>query len=623
VFDELVVCHQRLVFKVAYSFGYFLQIRHSFPTGDNMRHAILNILSIMGFSIVVWLTGYPEIVAAEDAVTDGLMQEERPMPDIPFAQAPPVIDGDLNDVIWEKARIKLGDWISYNPLRGETIEQKTEVFIAYDKKNLYFAFRCLDPEPDKIKTSISRRDSLFQDDWIGLSLDAMGNGQLSYDMFVNPSGIQADILTSASNEEDLGVDWVWYSAGKRDENGYSTEIQLPLKSIRFKSGSQVRMGILFWRRVSRLGVSVSWPAIPDGQWVFKCNAVMVMHDLKSPLVLDIIPSFTYSLNQDRADPDHWDKASSNPDVGMTLKYGLTSNITLDLTANPDFSQVESDAFQMEVNRRYPVFYSERRPFFMEGSSLFNMRSGSNMSTTVHTRRIIDPILGVKLTGTIGKFSFGTLTASDHAPGRPYNDGTANPYLGDNKLFNIGRATYSLGKGSYIGAIFTDTELGDSFNRVVGSDFYLSIREHHHLSGNYLYTRSAADSSHTRSGMEGYASYTYLSRRFTFSPQIEHYDDDFQMDTAFYNRTGITMGSAYMDVNFYPNKEKYPWLKRIIPSFNYRYGRDRIAGGIERSAQISLDFRLTRQGFFGISYRAGKEPWAHQSFKTDGVSFYGT
>ena len=179
-----------------------------------MKHKIRRVLAIMGLSVVSWLTVYPEIVAAEEEVTDGLIQEERPMLDIPFAQAPPVIDGDLNDGIWEKARIKLGDWISYNPLRGETIEQKTEVFIAYDKKNLYFAFRCLDPEPDKIKTSISRRDSLFQDDWVGLSLDGMGNGQMSYDMFVNPSGVQADILTSASNGENLGVDWVWHSAGK-------------------------------------------------------------------------------------------------------------------------------------------------------------------------------------------------------------------------------------------------------------------------------------------------------------------------------------------------------------------------------------------------------------------------
>lgn len=569
------------------------------------------------------LTLFPHNLAAKGkGSADASVKKARPEIQIPFVQTAPVIDGDLKDEAWVNARQPLDDWLSYNPLRGEQIKQQTEVFIAYDKNNIYFAFRCLDPEPDKIKSSVSRRDTMFQDDWVGLSLDAMGNGQTSYDMFVNPSGVQADILDSTSNGEDVGVDWVWTSAGKRDEHGYSAEIRLPLKSIRFKSGDLVRMGVLFWRRVSRLGMSVSWPAVPDGQWVFNCHAGMILRNLKSPLVLEALPSLTYSYNQERATPASWHQASSKPDAGISFKYGLTSSITLDATINPDFSQVESDAFQMEVNRRYPVFYSEKRPFFMEGSSLFNIAGGPNLWTAVHTRRILDPIVGAKLTGTIGKLSFGTLTASDQAPGKPYEDGTVNPFLDKNKLFNIARATYSLKKGSYIGAILADTELGDTFNRAVGGDFNMLIGKPHHLSGSFVYTTSALDSAQRKSGMEGYLGYSYNSRRFTFHPRIEHFDKNFQMDTAFYNRTGITMASLYADVSFYPNKDKYPWLKRIIPSYYQAYGRDRIQGGLERSYQFNLDLALTRQGYAGISYALGNEPWAHQNFKSDGWGYYG-
>ena len=583
-----------------------------------MNPVLCSFRTVAPICVVLFLTFFPRTVAIGAAAA-----ENRPEIQIPFAQTAPVIDGNLDDEVWRNARQPLGDWISYNPLRGEQIKQQTEVFIAYDKKNIYFAFRCLDPEPDKIKASVSRRDNLFQDDWVGLSLDAMGNGQMSYDMFVNANGVQADILDSTSNGEDLGVDWVWTSAGKRDTHGYNAEIRLPLQSIRFKSGARVCMGVLFWRRVSRLGTSVSWPTVPAGQWVFNCHAAMILEDLKSPLVLEALPSVTYSLNQERATPESWHKASSKPDAGISFKYGLTSSVTLDATINPDFSQVESDAFQMEVNRRYPVFYSEKRPFFMEGSSLFNIAAGPNMMTAVHTRRILDPIVGAKLTGTVGRLSFGTLTASDQAPGRPYDDGSLNPFLDKDKLFNVVRATYSLSKGSYIGAILEDTELGDTFNRAVGSDFNLIIGKSHHVAGNFLYTASAPVPGQRKSGMEGYLAYAYTTRRFTFNPRLEHYDKNFQMDTAFYNRTGITMASLYADVNFYPNKDKYSWLKRIVPNYYQAYGRDRIAGGVERVHQFGLDLSLTRQGFAGISYWVGNEPWAHRSFKSEGWSYYGT
>ncbi len=541
---------------------------------------------------------------------------------IPAAAVPPVIDGILNDATWEGARLKTGDWLTYNPVRGDRLDQQTEVFVTYDSKNLYFAFRCIDPEPAKIKSSISRRDELFRDDWVGLSLDSMNNGQLSYDMFVNPNGVQADILTSSSSGEDVSPDWVWDSAGKLTDEGYSVEVRLPLRSIRFNSGSAVKMGMLFWRRVSRLGSSASWPSLPAGKSVFECHATMEVGELSQPRTLEVIPSFTYAFDQDLETPGGWKTDNSKPDAGVSVKYGLTSSIVADVTVNPDFSQVESDAFQVTVNQRYPNFFSEKRPFFMEGMNIFTMAGAtgdSNMISTVHTRRIVDPLWGLKVTGTTGKMTFGTLTASDEAPGREFGDGEVNPFLGERKLFNVGRAMYSLGKGRYLGGIIADTELGGEYNRVIGSDFCYKVAEHQEITTTVLRSDTLReDMDGAEQGMAAQATYSYSTDRINIMSQAEHFDRNFAMDTAFYNRTGFTNGWVFGEYAFFPDKKKHSWIRRIAPMIWSVQGRDREQGGNERFTLTGLGFRFTRQGYLRVDYSDGNEPWAGKVFKTGGI-----
>ena len=266
---------------------------------------------------------------------------------------------------------------------------------------LYFAFRCLDTQPDRIRTTISRRDNAFTDDWVGLSLDSSRAGQLAYHLFVNPSGIQMDALQSGTNGEDFAPDYIWQNASRVDEGGWSAEIRVPLETIRFRSGTDVRMGILFWRKISRTGVSTAWPEIRPGQWVFESNTAMVFDRLEARRLLDVIPSLTMSGTQGRVSISEWNRMHGRGDVGVSVKYGVTSGVTLDATVNPDFSQVESDAFEVEINQRFPIFFSEKRPFFMEGMGLFNL-AGTNgdatMRTAVHTRRIIDPDAGAQTDG---------------------------------------------------------------------------------------------------------------------------------------------------------------------------------------------------------------------------------
>jgi hypothetical protein len=517
----------------------------------------------------------------------------------------PKIDGVLDDEAWSSEPLPLGTWKSYNPMRGEAAAEPTQVWVAYDNDAIYFAFRCIDSQPDKIRTTISRRDAVFSDDWVGLSLDSSRAGQLAYHLFVNPNGIQMDGLQSGSNGEDFAPDWVWQSGGHLDPDGWSAEIRVPLENIRFHGGTDVRMGVLFWRRLSRTGVSASWPEMPPGKWVFESNGPVVFGELHSRRLMEVIPSATLSNNQSRATASTWNNLRSKGDVGVSVKYGLTSAITLDATANPDFSQVESDQFEVEVNQRFPVFFSEKRPFFMEGLGLFNLAGtggDSTMRTAVHTRRIIDPSAGLKLTGTAGKHTFGVLSSAD-----------ASPPGETQRFFTVGREVLNFGHGQYAGLLFSDTEFGAEHNRVVGGDTVLRRGDHFQANGSILSSHSQSTTGGLRSGTGAQTSYEYGTRRFTITGQLEHYDRGFEMDTAFINRVGVTRAWQYQDVNFYPSAPRFRWIKRINPFFWVSGAKDREQGGTEALYLPAVRFNFTRAGNLRLDYSRGHETFAGQEF----------
>jgi hypothetical protein len=550
-----------------------------------------------------------ESASAQTLTTRGELQATR-------VSTSPVIDGRLDDDAWQRAPVETGDWLSYNPLYGDRLPQRTTVWVAYDTNYLYFAFKCDDPEPSAIKTSITRRDNIWQDDWIGLSLDALGTGQLSYHMFVNPSGVQLDMLNSVAGDEDSAPDWIWDSAGSLTDTGYAAEIRLPLQSIRFQGGVGARMGLLFWRRVSRLGVSVSWPALAPGVWVFERHASLRFDELQPRLVRELLPSATYSRFELRETPTTWGRADSTGDVGFSTKMGVTSTITLDATVNPDFSQVESDAFQVEVNQRFPIFFSEKRPFFMEGAGVFALAGqgdDNSLRTAVHTRRIIDPIFGAKLTGSVGRVTFATLSAVDQAGGRDLP--LESPDYDSDRIFNIGRAQFSLGPSNYAGAIITDVQFAGGYNRVVGADLSWRVRPTQRLQGFALASRSRAPhESQSTSGIGAQVGYSYSTRAVEVYSAVEHYDRDFQMATAFINRVGITSGWVFAQRNFYPDQKRYPWIRRVSVLSFTQGGRDRIAGGDELLELPGLRFNFTRQGFLRVDRSFGFEHWQGQRFE---------
>jgi hypothetical protein len=536
---------------------------------------------------------------------------------------PPKIDGNLDDDIWQQAQLLNKDFIAFEPVYGEVLPQKTVVRMAYDSKNLYVALHCYDTEPEKIKTSITKRDNIWNDDWAGIYLDSLGSKQSAYGFMVNPNGIQADGLDSAVSGRDVSPDFVWYSAGRVTDNGYQVEIRIPLRSIRYKRGKSVKMGILFIRYISRLGMSGSWPEVKPGSGMLNAQAPAVFRDLKAPLNLELLPNIVYGRNNERKNPDGWGKTDVFHNIGVGIKYGIASSVTADITINPDFSQVESDAFQTEVNRRYPIFYSEKRPFFMEGTDVYNffVMPQGHMMTAVHTRRIVDPNWGAKLTGALGKATFGILSAADQWPGLAWN-GEVNPYEGNSAYFTIARGKYSLGGDNYIGGLYSGREFADGYNRVVGADLMHRFFTHHQASLSLLQSYSREPDGEKRtsgSGLNCY--YIYDTKPFIVQAGYERYGAHFQMDSAFQRRTGISNGYIWIAPKFYPNPKKISWLKLIRPQFIAQYLHDYTTNMNDKylSPQIILNF--TRQGYVQISYGIASESWVNQTFDQYYIEMY--
>ena len=532
----------------------------------------------------------------------------------PFLDSPPKIDGHLDEACWEKPILD-NDFISYNPRFGDVIPQKTLVFAAYDKTAVYFAFRCFDAEPSKIKTTVARRDAIFNDDWVGLSIDSQGLRQCSYDLFVNPSGIQGDIYDSTTGGEDVSTDFVWESAGRLTEDGYQVEIALPLRTIRFRSGKDILMRVMFWRKVSRTGFSGSWPALTPGAGMFNVMADFGFDELKAPLNLEALPALTIANDRERLEPANWGGAPTAKSFGLGLKYGLTSSITAEATINPDFSQVESDAFQVTVNQRYPIFYEEKRPFFMETSGLFNIAGtggDGNMLTSFYSRNIVDPGWGTRLTGTAGKISFAVLGSGDESAGRPW-EGTTDPRAGKSALFLAGRGKYSLSGDAYIGVLYSGREFGGGFNRAGGIDLQFRPFRNHQLSLSVLDSAARDSETGTRTGGAAVSAiWEYFTKPLGFQFWFEHYGTGFRMDSAFYSRLGFTRFQAYVGPSFYPKKPT--WIKKINPFFFGYVLHDMETGLDDRLAIFAVSTNFAKQSqlrFDALFYREG---WIDRAYE---------
>jgi len=540
---------------------------------------------------------------------------EKLAPLAPFrAETPPVIDGLLDDAVWAQAPSETG-FKTWRPDFGIDLPEKTVVYYAYDRENLYFAFRCHDREPSKIKASVAARDTINADDWICLNLDTFNDQQSLYALYVNPLGIQADSKFEG-NVEDYTIDAVWYSAGRIDAEGYTIEVRIPFKSIRYRSREPVEMGIIFERSISRLSMSGTYPALDPGRGFDFLTQTRPLHltDIKHYTLLEMLPALTYGKGS-LIDQGELVPGQGKLDPSLTAKFGLTSQLILDGTVNPDFSQVESDAGQVDFNLRYALFYPEKRPFFLEGREKFTLAAtedGNPLVSAIHTRTIVDPLLGFKLIGKVGpKDTIATIYAMDKlAPESPA--GYAH--------FTIARFKHALSGDSFIGGVWTGRFEGPRYNVVAGSDGYFRLGPSSAFSYQALFCQTRAAGSSDE--VEGHAlNFLYYdsNRDRLFEITFQDLSRDFTTETGYLTRNGLTrLKVGYLPM-IYPRSRTFLRIDPIFHSINIR---DKASGLFETQDTFDLRLQLPRNTILiaGAGYLT--EVFNNQRFGRSRVRFIG-
>ena len=544
-----------------------------------------------------------------------LSAQEKLEPLIPFkTDIPPVIDGKLDDPVWERAPHETG-FKTYYPDYGVDMVENSIVYYAYDRENLYFAFRCFDSQPDKVKASVSRRDNIHADDWICINLDSFNDHQSLYALYVNPLGIQGDSRFEGG-AEDFSVDIVWYSSGKIDDKGYTIELKIPLKSIRFTHKDPVEMGVIFERKISRRSEAGTYPPLDpvQGPNFLTQTRTIVFHDIKHYTLFEVLPAFTYSQSRS-IDEGNLESAGSNRDISLTAKYGITSNLVFDGTYNPDFSQVEADAGQVDFNLRYALFFPETRPFFLEGLEKFNFggyNPGDPLGEVVHTRTIVDPLVGLKLNGRIGeKNTIASIYALDDLP----DTGADN-----HAHFAIFRYKRALTKDSFLGAFYTGRERTTGYNRVLGVDGQIRLNKSSLFGYHFFGSQTKVDDTSDRD--DGYAvglDYSYLTRNWIINLGLQDIGKDFWTETGYVTRTGLTrFRSGFMRM-FYPKSKV---IRRIDPMLHSTQIRDKFSGLYETFNSLDLRLLFPRDSMFLVGGRYATEVFLGERFYTNKVRLIG-
>ena len=460
------------------------------------------------------------------------------------------IDGILDEPAWASAGVLE---LNYEWFPGEraTPPVQTECLLAYDDDNLYIAFNAHDPEPEKIRAHLMDRDSIstfVQDDHVVLLLDTFNDQRRAFQFRVNPLGVQMDgILSTVDGVEDFSWDVIWKSAGKINDDGYVIEIELPFNQLRFKPGSGVQTwGIEAGRSYPR-NVRHRIAAHPvdrnDNCQLCQVNKVSGFEDLKPGLNLEITPTLTATRTDTRPSFPMGSLQSGSEEVegGLSVRWGATPNITLNATINPDFSQVEADVAQLDVNQRFALFFPETRPFFLEGVDFFATRT-----RTVFTRTVADPQWGVKLTGKQGKNLIGVFAAKDRVNNLlfPANQGSSFGFVNDDVLSGVFRYRRDIGQSSTVGMIYTGREGTDYKNHVYGIDTSIVINSKNDLTIQYLRSETrypdtvAMNNGQPFGTFDGDAlvlDWNRVTRNLVVSLEYEEVDADYRADNGFIPR----------------------------------------------------------------------------------------
>src|SRR5467141_2375708 len=491
---------------------------------------------------------------------------------VPRFDKPPVIDGKLDDEVWKQAAL-LKDFYQIQPGDNIAPSKPTEVMLGYDAKVLYVAFHCYD-EPDKVRATIPKRDNVWNDDYVGILFDTFNDGRKAYEFDFNPLGVQAD-GTWTDNNEDFNPDFVFESKGMVTTDGWTLEVAIPFKSLRYVAGKDKLWGAHFFRRIKRFNNELDmWmPLNRDiSSWLAQEGHLTGLEGISTERTLELIPSLTLSetgkrkgtlskaqLNAGMLDPGRLVNEPIKFDPGLTGKYSITPNVTLDFAINPDFAQVESDQLVVTANQRFPIFFPEKRPFFLEGVDIFNTQIAA-----VHTRAIIDPDFAVKLTGKIDRNTFGLLLASDNGPGNfsPEERLIANPrFIDKNASIGILRLKRDIGKkDSFIGFLGTYYRFVDRYGELGGFDTRLRVNKQTtftaqalvtHVRRPFFYPDEGATFDRKQNAFIYAADYNMNGRHFGYDLSAVGRTRYYRADVGFNRRTNTNSLNGFFRYNSEP------------------------------------------------------------------------
>jgi Domain of unknown function (DUF5916)/Carbohydrate family 9 binding domain-like len=585
---------------------------------------------------------------------------------IPRFDKPPVIDGKLDDEVWQQA-VVFKNFLQTSPGDNTEPSKPTVAMMGYDSKTLYFAFHCYD-EPDKVRATVAKRDQVFDEDNVRVFLDTFNDQRRAYILGWNPLGVQADGILTEGSGDDYSVDIVMESKGMLTSDGWTLEVAIPFKSLRYEAGKGKLWGIHIWRNIDRFNDEIdSWmPMSRDiSSLLSQEGHITGLEDISTERTLELIPSVTFSETGKRVSALSVAQLAANPtlldpgrllnepvkfDLGLTAKYSITPTVTLDLAVNPDFAQVEADQTVVTANQRFPIFFEEKRPFFLEGIDIFK-----TPIQAVHTRAIVDPDLAVKLSGKRGKNTFGVLLASDNAPGNftaeEKQDATTFPaiqrFVDKNAYIGILRVKRDIGKESNIGFLLTSYNFIEKHSQLGGIDGRFKISQQKTFSFQVLGTTSRTcfsepaldthrpgpsdgcfagydpapknpfrpaetqDYYRTGNGLAYSFSYSRDGRHFYYGANGNGQTQDYRAFVGFTRRNNTNFEGGY----FGYGSEPKPKAKLIRWNFNDSFGTNFNWQGLSQNFYHETSFNLNFQKntYLGVGLGAGYERLFEEEF----------
>lgn len=561
---------------------------------------------------------------------------------VPRLNAKIKVDGVLSEEVWQKA-LKMD--MNYEVKPGENIKPpvETTVYIFNNKTHLNVAFRCYDPDPESIRARFNDRDKIWADDWVSVVLDTFNDQRKSYTFACNPFGIQSELVESIAGVVNLQWDTIWNSAGRIDDKGYIVEMAIPFSSMRFqnKEGAQV-WGFDATRNYPRsLPHYIGLFPRDRNSNCYACQMLKIkgFEGAKPGRNIEITPTVSVFGSQEREEfiEGKFVEKDSKLDPGISAQWGITPNMSLNATINPDFSHVEADAALLDINTQFALQYPEKRPFFLEGNDLFRTRLN-----VIYTRALADPKWGVKLTGKDGVNDIGVFSAQDRITNLvfPGSYGSQSTSLDLDTVGSVVRYRRDIGKVSTLGLLVTDREGTDYYNRLAGVDGYLRLTKHKEVRMQFVASQtrypdevaddfSQPDGKFTGTALEFFMRHS--SRNFYYFLIYQQASPDFRADMGFMPQVGYRHFTGAMIFVWYRNPGH--WFTSINLSPTVRYETDFDDNLIFKSIRLSSEYKgplqsevylegnLEKRSFLGTEYDTSRLTANFEMQPSAALNFY--